>query len=128
MPTGDTIDELMLRWEASRQQGKALPLEDLCAECPHLADELRQRIRAVLAMERVLGVTDHDSGRTLAPSNSLVPLHPEHASLPSTPGYEIVRIIGEGGMGVVYEARQIALGRTVAIKMISGMRLRPKLL
>ena len=38
----------------------------------------------------------------------------------SEPEYELIRILGEGGMGVVYDARQTSIDRNVALKMIKG--------
>jgi mono/diheme cytochrome c family protein len=117
----------MLRWEEARRQGREVSSAEICAECPQLLEEFRRRMHTVVEMERVLGFPGRGPAQSAAPAPTGAAEAAEQEPLPLIPGYEMIRVIDRGGMGVVYEARQVDLGRTVAIKMIAGGRLSPRI-
>ncbi len=63
-----------------------------------------------------------------APSASPVPEPPAHPLPASIGNYRIVRLLGEGGMGAVYEAEQDQPRRRVALKVIKAAWASPEML
>jgi serine/threonine protein kinase/Tfp pilus assembly protein PilX len=123
-----TVETLVSHWQRCRQQGQPLTPEQLCADCPELLPEVRQQIDAVANMEALLEARPNLAAETAVPGSSVVPpceqptratsVLPGLFEVPDLPAYAIEGLLGQGGMGIVYRARQKALDRTVALKMI----------
>src|SRR5438105_9226770 len=102
----DVLDRYLCSLEAD------LPLEQeaLIAAHPDLADPLRVHFRSLDDLHRMAAGF---SGLN-APSSRLREMD-EKGRIGD---FELLREIGRGGMGVVYEARQISLDRHVAVKLL----------
>jgi serine/threonine protein kinase/formylglycine-generating enzyme required for sulfatase activity len=66
----------------------------------------------------------HDTPPKVTRDTGAISTHPapgECREYPEVPGYEVLGVLGHGGMGVVYRARQIQANRLVALKMIRAV-------
>jgi eukaryotic-like serine/threonine-protein kinase len=109
LPGADRLAKAVEAFIARRRGGDDPSIEDFAREFGDRADEAREVFSALKLIEDV----GRDAGATGTRS-----LHDGGPAPPRLGEYEIVREIGRGGMGVVYEARQASLGRRVALKVL----------
>ena len=105
-----------------KRRGEQPTLREYVERYPDLADEIRDLFPALLMMEDLGESSSGTTGPPAADNGTAVGVRLERLG-----DYRILREIGRGGMGVVYEAEQESLGRRVALKVLSaGSLLDPK--
>ncbi|MBL9079012.1 MAG: serine/threonine protein kinase [Planctomycetes bacterium] len=106
----DPVDRLVEQFLARCRGGAPADVEAFCAAHSEHAAQLRELLPMLVALEQVKRDRQTSTGSGTRPL-SLPPLE-------RLGDFKIVREVGRGGMGVVFEAVQESLGRQVALKVL----------
>jgi hypothetical protein len=93
------------------RQGQRPPLKEYIDRHPELAAEIREVFPAMAMMENIALADESLEGESLAGDPTGAIPQPKAPPLEQLGDFRILREIGRGGMGVVYEAEQVSLGR-----------------
>ncbi|MCP4259282.1 MAG: protein kinase [Planctomycetes bacterium] len=109
----NVIEEAARQFVDAKWQGREPDIEELVKKHPQLEHQIRQRIQDIKKIDTLfdsLVQTDKSDFEDAATGQDLVGR--------KIGGFEIVKVIGRGGMGVVYLAHDTKLDRSVAVKSI----------
>jgi len=109
-PDRHPVDLIAEQFAERCRRGERPSISDYANRHPELADQLREVLPPIALMEKLKNRNRSGS------SNSTISLA---LQLDRIGDFKIIREIGRGGMGVVFEATQESLGRHVALKVLS---------
>ena len=98
------IESLLDEFVDRLRRGETPSIAEYEAAHPECAEQIREFFPAALMVEQLARRHQHEPPRPAAPER--------------LGDYRIIREIGRGGMGVVYEAEQESLSRRVAVKVL----------
>lgn len=112
-PVEDRLDELAAEFVERYRQGESPTIAEYARQHPDLANEICDLFPTIAQMEGLKVQIEQDQ-QPIRQRGMIT----GHLPLSQLGDFRIIREIGRGGMGVVYEAEQMSLGRRVAIKAL----------
>jgi serine/threonine protein kinase len=105
VPSDDRLVAALQEYLAALEEGPPPELQSFLARYPDIRDALQEALSALQFVQDAARCLQVEPDAPAAVNQALGDFH-------------IVREIGRGGMGVVYEAVQLSLGRRVALKVL----------
>ena len=108
----DPVDLLAEEFSARLRAGEAPSIDDYARRCPELAASIWAIFPSIALVERVSN-QEYTGRQSQRRTNRLA-----EVPIKTLGDFRILREVGRGGMGIVYEAVQSSLNRRVALKVL----------